>query len=412
MQEHKTGLTFLGKAVLFLFITGLLVVAYYLLASQTGWWLPSRSASHPGEAADPRANGEGKGGFLGLGGDPVTIGIAYGTEKKSWLEWAAEQFAKTDDGAKIKVSLLPLGSLEGAQKLLAGDTKIHVWSPASTLYTETFAEDWKVRQGGEAFVRSEPLALTPMVFVMWKERHDAFIKRYGAVSFRTIGQALAEPTGWAGIAGKSEWGLFKFGHTHPNQSNSGLMTLVLMAHDYAGKSRGLSLTDILEPGFQKWLTGIETAVSGLSNSTGNQMREMVLKGPASFDLLFAYESVAIDYLKSAEGRWGELEVTYPARNMWNDNPYYVIDAPWSSREQREAAGVFLDFLLSEPIQRQALVHGFRPANLAVPVRAADSPFLLYERYGLKVELSDAGEPPSAEVIQNLLQGWQRTQGRR
>ena len=56
--------------------------------------------------------------------------------------------------------------------------------------------------------------------------------------------------------------------------------------------------------------------------------------------------------------------------MWNDNPYYVLDAPWSSAEQREAAEAFLDFLLSEPVQQQSLEHGFRPGNPAVPVSAS------------------------------------------
>ncbi len=45
--------------------------------------------------------------------------------------------------------------------------------------------------------------------------------------------------------------------------------------------------------------------------------------------------------------------------MWNDNPFYVLDAPWSSKEQRQAAGTFLDFLMTESIQKQSLAHGFR-----------------------------------------------------
>ena len=102
-----------------------------------------------------------------------------------------------------------------------------------------------------------------MVFVMWDERYQAFVKKYQSVSFRTIGQALEEKSGWNGIAGRSEWGLFKFGHTHPNQSNSGLMTLVLMAFDYHRKCRDLEMKDILDEGFQDWMRGIERGVTGL-----------------------------------------------------------------------------------------------------------------------------------------------------
>lgn len=395
-------LTSAGKIFVLLFVAGCLYGAYYLFMRKP----LGRDAARPEETGQEERRG-----IFGGDAPEAEIGIAYGTEKERWLKGAAQEFAKTDDGQRIKVSLIPLGSLEGAQAVLAGDQRIHVWSPASALYKDIFREDWQVKHGGgDPIAREENLALSPMVFVMWKERHDAFVSKYGEVSFRTLAQALAEPAGWQEIAGKPEWGLFKLGHTHPNQSNSGLMTLVLMAYDYHGKTRDLTLADILDPGFQTWAQGIERAVTGMSNSTGNQMREMVLKGPSAYDALVVYESVAIDYLKNAEGRWGELRVVYPERNLWNENPYYVLNAPWSSPGQREAAGRFLDFLLSEEVQKQSLVHGFRPGNPAVPVRFAGSPFVAYQRFGLSVELGTMCDPPRAEVINNLLQWWQRSIG--
>lgn len=391
-------LTFAGKLFVFLFVAACLYGAYYLFLRkpigirQEG----GKDESSSGLLSDRSA---------------VRIGIAYGTEKDRWLKWAAAEFKESDEGRRIEVELIPMGSLEGAQAVLSGDERIHVWSPASALYKDVFVTEWQVKHGSEPpIVREESLALSPMVFVMWAERHAAFVEKYGSVSFRTLGQALAEPSGWQGIADKPEWGFFKLGHTHPNQSNSGLMTLVLMAHDFHGKTRGLALADILDTDFQGWALGIERAVSGLSNSTGNMMREMVLKGPSSYDALFVYENVVIDYLKNAEGRWGELRVAYPQRNAWNDNPYYILAAPWSNEDQREAAGDFLDFLLTERIQKEALTHGFRPGNPAVPVRFAGSPFMAYQKFGISIDLGTTCEAPKAEVINNLLQWWQRTVG--
>jgi ABC-type Fe3+ transport system substrate-binding protein len=399
-EPSSPKLTFAGKLFVLLFVAGCLYGAWLLFLRKP------LERGHEGEAMPAAVRQSDSNG--------VRIGIAYGTEKERWLEWAVAEFAKTREGEGIGIDLIPMGSLEGAQAVLAKDERIHVWSPASALYTDVFLQEWQVRQsggsGGVPIAREENLALTPMVFVMWAERHAAFQKKYGEVSFRTLGQALAEPSGWQTIAGKPEWGLFKLGHTHPNQSNSGLMTLVLMAYDYHQKGRGLTLQDILDPGFVAWLREFERGVSGLSNSTGNMMREIVLKGPSAYDALVVYESVAIDYLKNAEGRWGELRVIYPQRNAWNENPYYVLDVPWSSAEQREAAGKFLDFLQSEPVQKQSLVHGFRPGNPAVPVRFAGSPFVAYQRFGLSVDLGEASETPRAEVINNLLAGWERAHG--
>lgn len=176
----------------------------------------------------------------------------------------------------------------------------HTASPASSLYKETFAQDWQVKYSNNPILKEESLALTPMVFVMWDERYQAFIQKY----------------------------------------------------------------------------------------------------------------VAIDFLKSAEGRWGELHIVYPKENMWSDNPYYIIDAPWSSKEQRAAAEVFLSFLMSEPVQRESLKHGFRPGNTDVPVRFAESPFVVYQRYALQIEPGSTCEPPQSEVINNLLAIWHRSQGGR
>jgi len=188
------------------------------------------------------------------------------------------------------------------------------------------------------------------------------------------------------------------------------MTIVLSAYSYQKKSRDLGLNDVVDVKYQDFLSNIERGVTGMSNSTGNMMREMVLKGPSSYDVLFVYESVAIDYLKNAEGRWGQIHVTYPEFNAWNDNPYYIIDASWSTPDQRKAAQAFLDFLLSEPIQRESLKHGFRPANTNVAVRGPDSPFTMYAQYGIQIDVGTICEPPKAEVVNNLLASWQRSQG--
>ena len=402
-MSESPQLTWMGKLVLLLFLAACAFGAYRML------FRPAAPGPPPASGA-PSSTGF-LGGLTG-GGAAAEIGIAYGTEKKRWLEWAAEEFKKTDAGGRIKVNLIPMGSLEGAQAILKGDQRIHVWSPASALYKDVFVQEWKIQRSGEAIVREEPLALTPMVFVFWQERHAPFVKKYGAVTLHTVGQALGEKTGWAGIAQRPEWGLFKFGHTHPNESNSGLMTLALMAYEFHKKDARLELKDILDSGFQSWMSELERGVSGLSNSTGNMMRDMVLRGPSSFDALFVYENVAIDYLKSAEGRWGELRIAYPALNMWNDNPYYVLDAPWSTADQRKAAGVFLDFLLSEPVQKRSLEHGLRPGNPVVPIKDPGSPFIEYQRFGLRVDVGQVCEAPRAEVINNLLASWQRSQGAR
>jgi Ca-activated chloride channel family protein len=363
------------------------------------------------EAGSPTGSGATALGGSGPGGK-ITIGIAYGTEKRHWLQWAVEEFARRSEGQTVQVDLIPMGSMEGAHAILDRDERIHVWAPASKMYLNTFLRDWEAKYQGNPIVRGEDLALTPMVIVMWRERYDAFMIKAPEVSLKILGYGMNAKTGWGAIAGKPEWGHFKFGHTHPNQSNSGLMTLVLLAYGYHQKRSGLTVSDVMSRDFQDYLAWFERGVTGLSNSTGNMMREMIYKGPVSFDGLMVYESVAIDYFKKAEGRWGQLHVVYPDYNIWNDNPYYILDTPWTTEAHQRAAGVFLEFLMSEPIQARALDHGFRPGNTSVPIRGPGSPFVKYAQFGLKIELPAVCDPPSAEVIDNLQQSWIRSAVRR
>ena len=54
----------------------------------------------------------------------------------------------------------------------------------------------------------------------------------------------------------------------------------------------------------------------------------------------------------------------------------------------------------------------RPANPNVPIKYSDSPFVKYADYGIKVDLAKVCEPPRGEVVNNLLQSWQRSQANR
>jgi eukaryotic-like serine/threonine-protein kinase len=371
-----------------------------------------------GGGRQPVDAGKGPGGPSGAGpsadASPIEINIAYGTEKKNWLVAALEEFRQTPEGHGITIHLIGRGSVQGADDVLGGPgtSPIHVWSPASSAYRDVFEREWKFRRGGRSpILVAQNLVLTPMVFVFWKDRHEDFLKKYGKVDFRTLAEAMREPGGWATIAGRPEWGLFRFAHTHPAKSNSGLITLVLMAYEFAGKSRALTLTDITRRDFQAAFLEFERGVTrhgpSLTESTGTLMEEMVLRGPSEYDCLVLYENLAIDFMKTAEQNWGELRVVYPDPNLWNEHPYYILDVPWSDRRHQDAAAKFLRFLMSEPIQRQALKHGFRPGNPSVTARTPDSPIARMQKYGIRLEIPRMAEPPRAEVVSDLLSAYRR-----
>jgi ABC-type Fe3+ transport system substrate-binding protein len=246
-----------------------------------------------------------------------------------------------------------------------------------------------------------------MVIVMWEDRYEAFIVKASDVSLRMINFAMHAKTGWGAIAGKREWGHFKFAHADPSRSNSGLVTLILLAYGFHKKNSGLTVGDVMSEEFQDYLDQFVRGVGGLSNSTGDLMREMVFKGPSSFDAVMVYEALAVDFFQKARGRWDKIRIVYPQSNLWNDNPYYILDAPWTTRAHQMAARTILQFLMSEPIQTRALAHGFRPGNPSVQIKGARNPFEQYGQSGLKMEVPEIREMPSLEVIESLQESWAR-----
>ena len=97
-----------------------------------------------------------------------------------------EEFANAPEGRDIRVDLIPPGSMEGAHATLDGDKRINVWSPAIVALQGRFVQDWSRSSAPTRSSKEESLALTPMVFVMWDERYEAFAQKVRhAVSFTT-----------------------------------------------------------------------------------------------------------------------------------------------------------------------------------------------------------------------------------
>lgn len=340
---------------------------------------------------------------------PVELGIAYGTEKKDWLEWAVAEFAKTPEGKKIKVNLIPMGSVEGANAILKQDDaakKINVWTPASSIVKDLLIGPWKKAQGNDPIASDAMLALSPMVIVMWQDRYDAFMKKYSDMNFKTIAQALNEPTGWKGINDNAKWGYFTFGHTLPDKSNSGLLTLVLMAYDYQA-ARSITAEQVMDKGFLDWLKTVQKNITVKEESTGKLMNSMVVDGPSKYNAVMVYENLALAGLESAKGKWGvDLKLVYPTRSVWNDNPYYILDVPWNTADHKTAAKLFQAFLLSDNAQKVARdKYLLRPANAKVPILDATSAFTKLKEV-MQVDVSSI-DTPSADVLKQLLQSWER-----
>jgi len=335
---------------------------------------------------------------------PVELVIAYGSEKKTWLEEEIAAFNAATP--RVHVTGKPMGSGEAVAAILDGTEKPQVFSPASGAYVALLNEEWMSRDGHTRplVAGGEPLVLSPIVIAMWKPMAEALGWPDKPIGWADILKVSRSAKGWGGL-GRPEWGSFKLGHTHPEFSNSGLLTVLAIAYAGAGKTRGLEAADLRGAKTRAFVEQVEDAVVHYGKSTGFFAEKMVGRGPEYLSAAVLYENLVIE----SYGRTGTggppVVAVYPVEGtFWSDHPYAVLDGDWVSGPQREAAAAFLAFLKARPAQERALALGFRPADPAVaigaPIDAAHGVDPLQPQTLLEI--------PDAPTLAALLALWRET----
>jgi ABC-type Fe3+ transport system substrate-binding protein len=252
-----------------------------------------------------------------------------------------------------------------------------------------------------------------MVFVMYAERAGAFVKHFGQVDWRTIQQAVTAPGGWKDLGGPEEWGRVKYSQTDPAHSNAGLLAVTLAAYAYFNKTGGLTTADLEDEGFRRWIEGLQSGLVADAPPTAQQQMDDVLRyGASRYDVVSIYESLVAQQINNAPGRFGtDLKVFYPKVNMWSDYPFSILMSEHSTAEQKDAALLFMRYLYSRPVQEEALLVGFRPANpdVALLTDDPDNPFNRYKDAGLDIRIARTliADTPSGEVLDRLMDTFHR-----
>jgi Ca-activated chloride channel family protein len=336
--------------------------------------------------------------------------IAYGSEKKTWLEEQAKAFnasgAKTKSGKAIEVQTQAMGSGEAATGIVSGALKPHVFSPASQLYVSMLNSAWMAKSGRAKPISpaGEALVLSPIVVAIWKPMAEALGWPKKSIGWSDLLKVNADPKGWGGL-GHPEWGRFKLGHTHPEYSNSGLQAIVAEAYAGAKKTRGLTVADLEKKATQDLLTSIEGTIVHYGKSTGFFADKMLSRGPAYLSAAVLYENLVIESYSKSTGAPFPIVALYPTEGtFWSDHPYAVLDAEWVGPEERDAADVFLKFLKAKPAQERALALGFRPGD---PSIAIASP--IDADHGVDPKQPQTLlEVPDGPTLDKLLAIWQNT----
>lgn len=339
--------------------------------------------------------------------DPAALNLlfAYGSEKEPWVAAATTAYNaaghRCSDGRLIQVQHQAMGSGECLEEVLSGRLEAHLLSPASGAFVTLGNARSRAATGQDLLPRTDNLVLSPVVIALWQPMAEALgwpARRLGWSDILALAQ---DDRGWA-AHGQPAWGTFRFGHTHPEHSNSGLIAILAEIYAACGKTAGLTLADLAKPEVGAQLAAIEASVVHYGSSTGFFGRTMLANGPGYLSAAVLYENMVIESRQRQPPPAAPLVAIYPKEGtFWSDHPAGIVERPWVTAEHRTAARDYLDFLLAEAQQREALRFGFRPGSPSVPPASP-----IDATHGVDpAEPQTSLEVPSAEVLDAAIRLW-------
>lgn len=405
LNLEQTRQSILGRTPLGVFLGLLLTVLAGLGGCEDPKPKPAAggAGNNPGNAQAPRAEARPPA-ETPAGG--IELVFPYGSEKKLWLDDVTATFNnarnKTASGKAITVKLMPMGSGEAVEEPLSGRLQAHLVSPASGAFIKLANAKSQASSGGPLVESTQDLVLSPVVIAMWKPMAEALGWPSKQVGWSDIIELTKSEQGWAKY-NFPQWGRFKFGHTQPEYSNSGLMAIIAQAYAGAGKTNDLTMQDLQSPAVATLMKEVQAGIVHYGESTGFFGRKMFSSGPEFLSAAVLYESVVIE--ANEPGKYNlqfPVVAIYPKEGtFWSEHPVGVINKPWVTPEHKEAAKKYIEYLLQRPQQESALKYGFRPSDVSIPLAAPLTPDFGVNPNEPKTTL----QTPSAEVINGTIELW-------
>jgi Ca-activated chloride channel family protein len=292
----------------------------------------------------------------------VIVRFTYGSEKAAWIHEVTAAFnqegQKTASGKRICVNAIPKGSGDSVNEIKngqAGPNEVHATSPASDLYVNLINYENEQEKGKDLLKVEGFLVSSPVVIAVW----EPVLAKLGP----------ADQIGWSTIFERAKDPGFRYGQTNPEQSNSGLSALVAQFYAGAAAAAGrpvprLSMARVDDPQVREFVAKVHESVIHYGESTGFYAQKMRASGPQYADAVVIYESDVIqanNYIREKGLRYPKLVAVYPKEGTFATNhPFAIVKRDWVDADEEEGAKRYFEYLMSAPVQAQALQYGFRP----------------------------------------------------
>jgi Ca-activated chloride channel family protein len=340
----------------------------------------------------------------------IVVEFHSSNTKQDWVNQVVESFnaaGKTiSNGQPIVVVAHHVGSGSSMDNILDGKIQPTVWSPGSHLWVARINQAWNDRTGQD-LIRSEcPATIrVPLAIAMWEPMARALGWPDTPIGWNDLAALSTNPEGW-GAYNHPEWGQFKFGHPHPEHSNSGMLSLVAEVYAAAEVTEGLTVEHVKSNQVIERVGAVERNVFHYGRLDTDILTRMTQRGPDYLHAVTSYESNVIKWNSDHRDELQfPLAAIYPSGGtFWVQNPYCLLDADWVTTEQAEAAQIFRDYLLSPEQQARTIQWGLRPADSSV---ALHDPIDL--AHGAVPTITEADVPPlpypSDDLINHIIAMW-------
>jgi Ca-activated chloride channel family protein len=344
-----------------------------------------------------------------LPANAVEVEIHSSNTKQDWMDQVAASFnaeGHTLDGRPIAVSVHHVGSGSSMSDILEGKIQPVVWSPGSDLWVTAINQSWQDRFGRHLTDELCPATLRlPLAIAMWQPMAEVLGWPEASIGWDDLAELSANPDGWAAY-GHPEWGQFKFGHPHPEHSNSGMLSLVAEVYSATGQTEGLTVDSVKSQQVAESVGAVEQNVYHYGKKDTDILERMTQRGPQYLHAVTSYEANVVKWNRDhADELRFPLVAIYPDDGtFWVENPYCILDAEWVTSEQAEAATIFRDYLLSQEQQARAVDWGLRPADPALPLHSP-----IDKEHGAVPSITIEQVPhlayPTDEVVGHILDVW-------
>jgi Ca-activated chloride channel family protein len=306
---------------------------------------------------------------------PVAISILTTDTKAEWLRDVTKTFYEgrptIASGRPITVTILQVGGPDEFKAVLMDGSKTQpiLLSPGDIGFIQEANQILK--DSGKPVQPIDdcpPIAWIPTGFAMWRPMAEAMGWPNKPIGWTEIVELAGDPQGWARY-GHPEWGEFTFGHSHPRESTSGFNVMASLAYAASGKTDHLTAADVRSQKVVDNFRAVEKETYHYGLSTSRLLNLMIDGGPGYLHAAATSETSFVYSVEhSGSAMYWPWAFIFPAEGtFWSDNPTCISNGSWVSKEQREAAKIYRDYLLRPAAQERAVQIGLRPVNPSVPL---------------------------------------------